>query len=493
MDGRPEKFYNKKAYKVYLRWLQKRDGINSGALKKYFSQFETEINHALLFLRQINSEAWHDKPITDGNEYDYIHAIDTHVHPAYLRLTEAILIPLIRPIAYFYRTDQQKGTDGLNVWSVVQELKSKPEEFLILSYQHIIRNGIAHGGITFLQKKICYRDNKGDQETYEARCVVRLFDDLLDTCNGIAMALKMFFLISHDRGYISPRQFLVEELQEETRAPWWTIDGCVDSEITGKPQLIIHAQLNSRRYAVVQWSTIQSGILAEFFAPGYSRYFFSLRSRNAWPGWAAFNGEKLRSLREAGSNDLSQYRGIIEDNLVFYVPRSSVPTGLGKLDTLVKSFCLHMPIAMQQIRENLGIPRIICRNTTVHRNSWGAVIKADVVIEELDDKIAVDVIHRHRRRILRAVKRHARKNNSLSGAAYLPLGYAEVKVFRRDYRCRRLSGFGLGEDLVCTVRFQRIRRIKSPNIIGSTVQVTGKWCIAWNKAWLEANDQHVSL
>jgi hypothetical protein len=77
----------------------------------------------------------------------------------------------------------------------------------------------------------------------------------------------------------------------------------------------------------------------------------------------------------------------------------------------------------------------------------------------------------------------------LSGSAYLPLGYAHVAVFRRDYRRRRLSGFGLGNDLVCTVRLQRIRRIKSPDVLGSTVETMGKWRIAWNKAWLETRGQ----
>ncbi len=117
----------------------------------------------------------------------------------------------------------------------------------------------------------------------------------------------------------------MEELQEETSTPWWTIEGCVESEIAGKAQLIVYARPDSRHFQKVQWSTIQSGILAEVFAPGYDRYFFSLRSRKAWPGWASFDGKKLRHLREAGVDDLSQYSGIVEDNLIFYVPRPAMP------------------------------------------------------------------------------------------------------------------------------------------------------------------------
>jgi hypothetical protein len=59
-------------------------------------------------------------------------------------------------------------------------------------------------------------------------------------------------------------------------------------------------------------------------------------------------------------------------------------------------------------------------------------------------------------------------------------------VYRKDYRARRLKSFGLGSDLVCTVRFQRMSRIRSPDILGSTVESAGRWRVAWNKSWLDS-------
>lgn len=487
LSGRPERFFDNTAYETYLYWLKKRDETDGEALKEYLFQFDTEINRALLFLREINSEKWHDRPLKTGDDYDLVRFIDKQIHPTYLRLIEAVLIPLIHSVAYFSRLDRAKGTDGLDVWSVIQELAQGPANCLIMPYQHVIRNGIAHGGITFLQNEIRYRDKKGNEENLGTAFIVRLFDDLLDTCNGLAAALKVFFFVSREQGYIPPRELLVEELQAETSTPWWAIEGCVESEIAGKSQLIFYARPRSRHYVKVQWSTIQSGILAEYFTPGYDRYFFSLRSRKAWPGWAAFDGKKLRELREAGVDELSQYGGIVENGLIFYVARPAMPALLSKLDTFAKSFRINMPIGMQQVKENLGIPRIICRNAASHRNLWGAVLNAEVVVEGLHDGTAVSVIRRYRRRVIRSATKHARRENGLSVAAYLPLGYAQVTVFRRDYRRRRLSGFGLGNDLVCTIRFQRIRRIKSPDIFGSTVEAIGKWRIAWNAAWLETS------
>ena len=49
------------------------------------------------------------------------------------------------------------------------------------------------------------------------------------------------------------------------------------------------------------------------------------------------------------------------------------------------------------------------------------------------------------------------------------------------------SGFGLGRNLVCTIQVKRIQRIRSPDIMGSTVEQLGGYRIAWNRAWLEEN------
>ena len=487
LDKRPERLFDEASYGAYLDWLQARDADDHSTLKKYFDQFGSEIDSALLFLGDMNSRTWHDGPFAAGDDYSFIRDIDAYVHPSYLRVVEAVLVPLVRPVAYFRRIRRGKGTDGLDVWNVVQELKAagQPEELLALPYRHVVRNGIAHGGIVFRSREIRYRDKKGNEETYSAESVVRMFDDLLDTCNGLALALKIFFLTNRDRDYKRPRQLLMEELQEETRTPWWTIDGCVESEIPGKTQLIVYAQPGSIHYGLVQMSVVQSGILAEFFAPGYDRYLLSLQSRQAWPGWAAFDGRRLRQLREARVDEMSQYRGVVESDLIFYVPWISVPRILGRVVVFLKILQLGIPLAVQQIRENLGVPSIVCRNASIHRNSWGAVLKADVVIEGIDGRPVVDAIFKCRRRIARLARRYAWKQNRLTGAAYLPLAFLQVNIYRRDYRCRRFGEIGLGRDLICTLRFQRMRRIKSPDIIGSTVRAIGKWRIAWNRAWLQ--------
>jgi hypothetical protein len=451
LQRRPDAFFDRQAYRYYLTWLEARDSSDSAGLIQYFMGASAEFNRALIFLHNINAEDWHDERLYQADEYELVRFIDKHIHPAYLRLIEAVLFPLTRVVAYFSRIDRSKGTDGLDIWSVVQELRGSPSDCLIQGYRSVVRNGIAHGGVSFRQNKITYHDKKGNEDTLDIRAVVDLFDSLLDTCNGIVAGLKVFWVIAGGRGYKACQHFLVEELQEHTSCPWWSIEGCVDSEIPGKTQLIVYARPRTRHYAKVLWSAIQSGILAEAFAPGYDRYFLSLRSPMAWPGWAAFDGRKLRELREQAIGELSKYTGILEETGVFYVARPALPSVLGKLETLYWSFRTHLPMAFQQIKRNLGIPYLECRNAQVHRNSWGAVVNGEVVLQGVDDQAMVDVIRRLKTRIVRVAKRRARSENGRFPAAYLPIGYARIAIFRRDYRRRRLSGFGLGRDLICSL------------------------------------------
>ncbi len=484
--NRPEKFFDREAYKSYLEWLQSHDRTCSKQLRKYLAQFDFEISRALLFLREINLEEWHDRRLSEGDEYDLIRMIEKHVHPAYLRLVEGVFTPLFRPLAYFSRLHRGKGVSGLDVWSIVDEIKGQNEEHLSENYQHTVRNGIAHGGITFLQRGIRYRDQRGNEETLDTAYVIQHFDGLLDTCNGMAAAIKVFLLNSQSKDYVRPREFMIEVLQEHTRAPWWAIEGCVEAEIAGGSQLTIYARPDSRDKWKVFWSTVQSGILSESLAPGYDRYFFSLHSRKALQGWAAFDGKKLRDLRESGADTLSAYQGVLEDNLFYYEPRPRLPALLAKVDTYTTSFRITIPIVVQKFEESLGKPLMYCRFATVHRNSWGAVLWGSVVLEGVADQELVEVIRDNCGRIVKKGKRNARGTSGFNFAGLLPIGYAQINVFRRDYRRRRLSSFGLGDDLVCTVRLQRISRIKAPDIFESTIETRGKWRIAWNKAWLDS-------
>jgi hypothetical protein len=145
---------------------------------------------------------------------------------------------------------------------------------------------------------------------------------------------------------------------------------------------------------------------------------------------------------------------------------------------------IHLPLALDEFRENLQIPFLSVRHAKTHRNGWRAVVNGSVVMRMPDDADAQQVIKNSRRRIIRSARKLAIKKAGVSNLAkYLPLGYARIAVFHADKRCRQMNG--LGVDRVCTVQIQFISGINSPDIDGSIIEQIGPYRIAWNREWLD--------
>ena len=118
------------------------------------------------------------------------------LHPAYLRLVEGVFAAMIHPVAYFSRLQRGKPTDDLDVFNSVEEIRMGPMAACVKAYNHVVRNGIGHGGVTYLQGDIRYGGKKGKTEVVDVTSVVRLCDDMIYTCNALASAIKVFLIIS---------------------------------------------------------------------------------------------------------------------------------------------------------------------------------------------------------------------------------------------------------------------------------------------------------
>lgn len=481
----PQRFYSQPVYNKFLRWLEDRNRTIQGAFQKYLIEHDTELNQAFFHLEEINNLEWHDF-FEKVDDIEFIRFIDQQIHPTYLRLTEAVFTPFCRIVAYFSRVDRGRGTDDLDLFSIVEEIERTSLFDIVSPYKHIVRNAIGHGGITYLQNEILYSDKKGNVEKYSDRDIVRLFDDLLDSCNSLALALSLFLLVHQPNGYRLPQQLLLEELKEETKTPWWEVVGCLPSKFGGLNQLIIYARQNTADYGKVQISTFQTGVLVESFAPGYDRYFFSISSSTSRLEWAAFDGKKLHDLRNKQDAILEDYKGVLENYPIFNGSRIKTPRFIARIKNIMLGFKLNMPIAISDIKRQFGRPEIYIREANIHRNAWGVVLNGSVFIECHNSEITQNIIRKVRRKVVRKALSGARKKTPIHKITrFLPLGYARISVFCKDYRRRRLSGFGLGFHLVCTIQVKRIRRIQSPDIMDSTIEQLGSYRIAWNRAWLE--------
>ncbi len=216
INHKPECFFSLNTFETFLIWIQDRDMESRFEFREYLNNNTVKLDQAFFHLKEVNNLSWHDY-FEKLDEYEFIRFIDKEIHPSYLRLVEGVLEHFIHAVAYYSRISRGKGTDGLDIWSIVQELSFTSLSEVVKPYNHLVRNGIAHGGITFLQNMVKYRDKKGNEETYNDSEVIRLFDDLLDVCNGLALALSLFFLTHQKDGYNVPRELLLDELRESTR------------------------------------------------------------------------------------------------------------------------------------------------------------------------------------------------------------------------------------------------------------------------------------
>ncbi len=486
LDGIPERFYSKESLRTYTNMLEKELTVNSARLIKVLNNCSEDIDRAMLTLKEIGQEKWHDTAI-EREEYSFMRLCDRSLHPAYLKLAEGVLHRLISPIAICLRMERNKSTNDLWKLSVcINELIRSNCSSLVNHCDCIVRNSIAHGRITYRQKEVVYFDQNGRNRTFSDTSVFRTVDGLMDTCNGCALALKLFYRQHLGRKIQVPRQVMLEELQAETKTPWWRIEGCLVSELSGKSQLVVYARPMSRDYRKIQYMCVYSGVLVEYFAPGFERYMMSLRSPIAWPGWAAFDGKKLRDLRKRkGPRSMEAYKDVLEDGLVFYKPYITLPKFLCKLGTLLMSFRLHMPLVFDEIRKNLDYIQINTRQTEIHRNGWGNVVNGSVVVSIADKENPQQAIKKSCRRIVKAARRFAHKNIKWHNISkYLPNRYTSIAVFQTDRRHRQL--YGLGPDLICTIQIKFISRINVPDIAGSTIETVRSYRIAWNKAWLQS-------
>lgn len=484
IEKRPHRFFSKFAMDVFFRELERLEKEDHLALRQLIADEIYNIDNALRHIEEINGYPWHDDPLQGEDDYRKLMLIDQNLNPAYLRLTEAVLKPLLMIPAYFSRINRGKGTAKLELYDISAELAGTDFKEILQPYEALVRNGIAHGGVTYGANSICYRDKKGNSKELRDNEVIQLFDDLLDVCNGMVAAMSGFLLKKSDSDYPRPQHLRLEELRAETQTPYWQVVGWLPAEQINGSQLIVYVEVKTLDYNKALFSSLQTAILAERLTPGYDRYFLSLNQPNGWRGFGAFNGKNLAHHRNQG-HEIDQYTDVIEDTGLFFVPRIKLPKLAEKIGSLLLAFRVNKPRIAAEYRKSMGLCKVVVRRTELHRNSWGTVLKADVVLENNDDQIDQLLVRRQCRAIIRKSLRKARNERPYTSLLrYLPLGYARVHVFQKDFRRRKLVNFGLDEHLVGTLQIKRIRRIKAPDIAGSTIEYARGVRIAWNRRWM---------
>ncbi|MBX3199409.1 MAG: hypothetical protein KF894_14845 [Labilithrix sp.] len=466
-EASPQRFFNEQVEQEFSTWL--RDTSRLDKCRKAIEIERSRLDIAFRSLAEINGQEWHENSV--GTDVDELRLLDRSIHPAYLRLIEAVFATFLLVAARVSRELRGSSTDGLDAFNIVEEI-AKQLPLASGAYNHTIRNAIAHGGVSYRGDEVVYADKKRT-ETLLRSSAVRQVDDLLDTCNAMALALKVFILAE---SAVPPMEALLQELQAAVEAPWWKVVACLPSELgEGKRQLNIYAETDTRDYLKAQFSATQTAATAEFLVPGFDRYFLSIRSSVAYPGWAGFDGDKLRTARQLDQS-AAAYSEALEEKLFFYVPRPQLPRIVASVDTYRASAQANWPELERELRSIFGRPEIVVRHVKCHKDPL-LVTEARVIVESSD----VRLIRKNARWIIRAVKAEVRKN--YPWLSRIPDGYLRAFLFARDYRIRRLSSYGLGEDLIGAITIVRDPRKLIIDLLGSRVETSWDMRICWNTNW----------
>ncbi|MFW6282374.1 MAG: hypothetical protein ACOC1O_06295 [bacterium] len=480
---RPQKFYNKNIYKDYFSFLNSFKDNNPKNLKELYNDNVHELNIAIKSLNEINRLNIHDIFEPDDS-IKTIRFIENNIHFNYLKLIEAVYHKYILFIAYLNRINRGKSIEGLDIYNCVEELKKTSFRYITTCYDNTIRNGIAHGGITYKDNDTIYKGKRGKSNEIRTKRIVRMFDDMLDICNGLALSFKLFLIINRDffnkNKLDIPKEFLIQELKAQANAPRWEIVDCLENIIKdNKRQLNIFVNNSLLDFQEVNYYGLRTAVLAEYFARDFDRYFIYLNSKYSLPGFAAYNGQILHKGRLYGDNDINKYKGVLEDNLLFFIPRLKVPNIIRKLINL---WIIGRSLMFIYFRTFLKKYRY--REAKLFRRNFSIIINDSsiYILTEYRDQI-ITIIRNDFRKIVRYTSRKSKKELKLFIYRLLPTKYIKVNIYDQDLRKRHLRGSGLIESLVCSIMVNKSSKIKNVDFVGGIPEQYGKYRIVWNKNW----------
>lgn len=256
--------------------------------------------------------------------------------------------------------------------------------------------------------------------------------------------------------------------------------------INNKKQLNIFTENSLLDLEEVNYYAFRTAVLAEYFARGYDRYFFSLKSKYSLPGWAGYDGKILKRERKNNTNDLNGYQGVLEDNMLFFIPKIKVPKFIRKIINLMiiakSNFWIDYHINTDyRFKKNY---EFILRDTIPFRRNLSIIINdPSLIIYAENYEELVKIIRRKYKKIVRFTIRKSKKELDTIFSKFLPTKYIRVTIYDTDLRKRKLRNSGLIDSLVCSITLNKSSKIKNIDFIGGKLEIQGNYRIVWNGNW----------
>jgi hypothetical protein len=483
----PARFFNRQATSILLTWLLHESDQPGGHLFQSLKAATGELDIAFRALGDANGGAGHDDewPADYVAELDFV---DRVVHPLYVKVCEYVLGAMLLPLAQGERRRRGKS-------EVIDALKDRVEEAArsnlrehLQPYDRILRNAITHGHVEYRQEGVHYKDTREERRD-SLRSMTERCDALLDLCNGLAAAYRLFFSLRaeacHRNGVAPPLHMTIDELRAQCESPSWHLTGAVEYHGPNGKQLTMYAKNEFFDSRKAQYYTLVSATAAKRLVPHYEHYFVSMRGPGGSAGWGAFDGTKLvlDTNGDIALQDLAE--ACKPDGVIVFPPylnRALEARGPArKVGTLVET-ARAQPRTIDLDKFQLAGTTAQLRSSRTHRKTYYTYIDARLLLSAPSIEAAVNAVRTGVRDLISAVSLRSRARDlaRLSSAALVPVGYCEANLFLSDFRTRRLTNYGLGDKMLCRVTLKRMGRVRILGIAGGIHEQIDGVHIHWN-------------
>jgi len=463
LDRRPERFFSRAAAEAMSELLNRLRREHPDLLLRFFRSYHDALKTAFRSMDDINRLPLQDQTLGDigADELGRLATLDLVVHPAYLRLTEAVLGIAILPGAQLERRKRSKDELNIKLQARVEELEDGPFAPFFEPFERNVRNAIAHGSLVFHEYAVEYRDFR---ETVKLDIVsaFRLFDRAVDILNGFLLAYRLFFIESAEflvnENVTVPLPVLIRELQAQVETSSWRILGALETTYADdKPGLRLRVDTSLEDDREVYETTAATGAVAERLAPGFDMYEIHLQAFAMPKGVGVARGAKLRDARKDGRTGPMDVAGAFESILVW--PR---------ITQQVADFVPETVTA--------GEP-MLRRTRLVRKEDW-LQLDAEIILEMDDRDIAKEYVRSYVDDLITTSAKHARAATSDPDLRSLPIGAIYLTVFLRDGRQRYLNG--LGTNTLCRIIDRVVGPVADAPLYKSIVEKRGRMRIEWN-------------
>lgn len=487
-DHSPQKYYDKIAFEDFLNFLNEVKLRVPHKLSQLLQEKEERLSLAITNLNTINNKNIHN--INLPKEYDLSLFINENIHFDLLKLWEGPLYEFLYLVAHISRVVQGKGTEGLELFNVIDDLKKLPSEYIIFNkyenlYDHTIRNGIGHGKADFLEGRTKYTDKKGKSTEKSNDLIVTMFDDIIDVLNGFCFALKVFYFTNepylNEHKINIPNSVMLKELTVGASAPKWEIKACLESMVQEKRCLNIFIDTKFRDLATLRINIFHTGILAGELTNKYNT--ISLHIKNKLSGLAMFNADKIREVNSTiDSPILEDYtkEAYIDDSEMLFFMRMRSWKIFRKIATYRYLIQILLPIYFRHFYKKFRREFEVIF-THIHTKKSFTVVEGKIILDSTKVENAQNYVRQNYKSIINGATRAAKSDKNIFSRLWLlPAKFVTVAVYIDNVRVREWRHSKTRTTKVCSIRMNNTKTIKIPLAFPNSTEIMEEYSILWN-------------